>query len=106
MIVDFRMNCTTHTLLNIDSSAVETVKSIKFLGVQIIQDLTWTQNTTTTKKAQQGLHFLLKLKKASLPPPILNRGTIESILSNCITVWFENCSIADQQSLQRIVRTA
>ncbi|GAA6102851.1 uncharacterized protein LOC112847167, partial [Tachysurus ichikawai] len=33
-------------------------------------------------------------------------GAIESILSSCITVWFENCTISDRKTLQRIVRTA
>ncbi|KAK3561452.1 hypothetical protein QTP86_002815 [Hemibagrus guttatus] len=33
-------------------------------------------------------------------------GTIESILSSCITAWFGNCTISDRKTLQRIVRTA
>ncbi|KAI4890045.1 hypothetical protein NFI96_027993 [Prochilodus magdalenae] len=68
-------------------------------------------NTSTiTKKAQQRLYFLLRrLRKAHLPPPILTtfyRGTIESILSSCITAWFGNCTASDRKSLQRVVRTA
>ncbi|KAK1789658.1 hypothetical protein P4O66_015559, partial [Electrophorus voltai] len=49
------------------------------------------------------------LKKAHLPSPILTtfyRGTIESILSSCITTWFGNCTVFDRKTLQRIVRTA
>ncbi len=41
-----------------------------------------------------------ELKRASLPPPILNtfyRGTIESVLTSCITVWYGNCSAADRR---------
>ncbi|KAK3543386.1 hypothetical protein QTP70_018405, partial [Hemibagrus guttatus] len=44
----------------------------------------------------------------STPPPILTmfyRGTIESILSSCITAWFGNCTALDRKTLQRIVRT-
>ncbi|KAI4871800.1 hypothetical protein NFI96_004239 [Prochilodus magdalenae] len=67
-------------------------------------------NTSTiTKKAQQRLYFLRRLRKAHLPPPILTtfyRGTIESILSSCITAWFGNCTASDRKSLQRVVRTA
>ncbi|KAK3572559.1 hypothetical protein QTP86_000434 [Hemibagrus guttatus] len=33
-------------------------------------------------------------------------GTIESILSSCITAWFGNCTVSDRKTLQRIVRTA
>ncbi|KAI5104601.1 gastrula zinc finger protein XlCGF28.1-like [Silurus meridionalis] len=60
-------------------------------------------------RVQQRLYFLRRLRKAPLPPPILTtfyRGTIESILSSCITAWFENCTISDRKTLQRIVRTA
>lgn len=33
-------------------------------------------------------------------------GTIERILSSCITIWFRNRITSDQESLQRIIRTA
>ncbi|KAL2095521.1 hypothetical protein ACEWY4_007669 [Coilia grayii] len=70
----------------------------------------WTLNTThITKKAQQRLYFLRRLRKAHLPTSILTtfyRGTIESILSGAITVWFGNCNAADRKALQWIVRTA
>ncbi|KAI5606905.1 gastrula zinc finger protein XlCGF28.1-like [Silurus asotus] len=62
-----------------------------------------------TKKAQQCLYFLRRLRKAHLPPNILTtfyRGTIESILSSCITAWFGICTVSDHKILQRIVRTA
>ncbi len=53
--------------------------------------------------------FFRRLKRASLPPPILTtfyRGTIESVLTSCITVWYGNCSAADRKTLQRTVNTA
>ncbi|KAI5098276.1 gastrula zinc finger protein XlCGF28.1-like [Silurus meridionalis] len=62
-----------------------------------------------TKKAQQRLYFLRRLRKTHLPSPILTmfyRGTIESILSSCITACFGNCTVSDRKTLQRIVRTA
>ncbi len=84
VVMDFRRrNSTDHPPLTIDSSTVERVSSTKFLGVHITEDLTWTTNTMSlSKKAQQRLHFLRRLKRASLPPPILTtfyRGTIESV---------------------------
>ncbi len=78
--------------------------------MHITEDLTWTTNTKSiSKKAQQRLHFLRRLKRASLPPPILTtfyRGTIESVLTSCITVWYGNCCAADRKTLQRTVNTA
>ncbi|KAI4883677.1 hypothetical protein NFI96_001919 [Prochilodus magdalenae] len=98
------------SFLHIDGSTVEIVKSTKFLGVHLAEDLTWSLNTSTlTKKAQQRLYFLRRLKRAHLPPPILTtfyRGTIKSILSSCITAWFGKCTVSDRKSLQRVVRTA
>ncbi len=109
--MDFRRrNSTDYPPLTIDSSTVERVSSTKFLGVHITEDLTWTTNTMSlSKKAQQRLHFLRRLKRASLPPPILTtfyRGTIESVLTSCITVWYGNCSAADRKTLQWTVNTA
>ncbi|KAK2899445.1 hypothetical protein Q8A73_012574 [Channa argus] len=110
MVVDFRRAQGDHSPLIIDGSSVEMVKSTKFLGVHLADNLTWSVNTSSiTKKAQQRLYFLRRLRKAHLPPPILTmfyRGTIESILSSCITAWFGNCTVADRKTLQRIVRTA
>ncbi len=111
VVLDFRRrNSIDHPPLTIDSSTVERVSSTKFLGVHITEDLTWTTNTMSlSKKGQQRLHFLRRLKRTSLPPPILTtfyRGTIESVLTSCITVWYGNCSAADRKTLQRTVNTA
>ncbi|KAK3535031.1 hypothetical protein QTP70_002212 [Hemibagrus guttatus] len=99
-----------HSPLFIDGSPVEIVKSTKFLGVHLAENFTWSLNTTSiTKKAQQCLYFLRRLRKAHLPPPILTmfyRGTTESVLSSCITAWFGNCTVSDRKTLQRIVKTA
>ncbi|KAK0137921.1 hypothetical protein N1851_025867 [Merluccius polli] len=47
------------------------------------------------------------LRKSHLSSNILvNRCTIESILTNCITVWYGNCSVSDRKAIQRVVKTA
>ncbi|KAK3575670.1 hypothetical protein QTP86_031626 [Hemibagrus guttatus] len=96
--------------LSIDGFSVEIGKRTRFLGVHLVENFTWSLNTTSiSKKAQQRLYFLRRLRKAHLPPPILTmfyRGTIESVLSSCITAWFGNCTVSDRKTLQRIVRTA
>ncbi|KAL0147809.1 hypothetical protein M9458_056886 [Cirrhinus mrigala] len=110
VVMDFRRNSVDHPPLTIDSSTVERVSSTKFLGVHMTEDLTWTTNVTSlNKKGHQRLHFLCQLKRASLPPPILTtfyKGTIESVLTSCITVWYGNCSAADRKTLQWTVNTA
>lgn len=53
-------------------------------------DLSWILNTSTlVKKTHHRLFFLRRLKKVHLSPPILAnfyRCTVESILTNCITM--------------------
>ncbi|KAK3539426.1 hypothetical protein QTP70_007666 [Hemibagrus guttatus] len=109
MVVAFRRAQSDHSPLNINGSNVKIIKSTKFLCVHLVEDLTWSLNTSSiTRKAQQHLYFLRRLRKAHLPPLILTtfyRGIIESILSSCITAWFENCTVSDRKALQRIVRT-
>ncbi|KAK3543961.1 hypothetical protein QTP70_032184 [Hemibagrus guttatus] len=104
MLVDFRREQNDHPPLFIDGSSVEIVKSTKFLGVHLVENFTWSLNTTSiSKKAQQRLYFLRRLRKAHLPPPILTmfyRGVIESVLSSCITAWFGNCTVSDCKTLQ------
>ncbi|XP_062930019.1 PKc_LIMK_like_unk domain-containing protein isoform X1 [Mobula hypostoma] len=110
MVVDFRRTRSNHSPLNIDDDSVEIVRSTKFLGVHLAENLTWSLNTSSiAKKAQQRLYFLRRLRKVHLPPPILTtfyRGCIGSILSSCITAWFGNCTVSDRKTLEQIVRSA
>ncbi len=110
IVVDFRRVHSLHAPLTINGATVERVSSTKFLGVHITEDLSWTNNTAAlAKKAQQRLYFLRKLRRARAPAPIMctfYRGTIESILTSCITVWYGACNASCRNSLQRIVRAA
>ncbi len=47
-----------------------------------------------------------KSKSPTTHPHHIYRGTIESVLTSCITVWYGNCSAADRKTLQRTVNTA
>ncbi|XP_027131739.1 uncharacterized protein LOC113744876 [Larimichthys crocea] len=100
----------SHAPLLINNTAVEVVSSTKFLGVHITDNLTWSMNTASlVKRAQQRMYFLRKMRRAHLPPPILTtfyRSTIESILTNCISVWCGGCRASDWKNVRRVVRTA
>ncbi|KAK3534606.1 hypothetical protein QTP86_016755, partial [Hemibagrus guttatus] len=110
IVVDFRRAQSDHSPLFIDGSSMEIVKSTKFLGIHLAENFSWSLKISSiSKKAQQHLYFLWRLKKAHLPLPILTmvyRGTIKSILSSCITAWFRNCTVSDCKILQRTVKTA
>ncbi len=62
----------------------------------ITENFTWTTNTMSlSKKAQQRLHFIRWLKKASFPPPILTtfyRGTIGAPLPSILDIFLTRCS--------------
>jgi hypothetical protein len=86
------------------------VKSFKFLGVHITDNLKWsTQTDSVMKKARQRLFNLRRLKKFGLTPKTLTnfyRCTIENILSGCITAWYGNCTAHNRRDLQREVQSA
>ncbi|KAI3357041.1 hypothetical protein L3Q82_003684 [Scortum barcoo] len=111
VIVDYRRSRRTeHAPLLIHGEAVERVNNIKFLGIHITSDLTWSMNTAhLVKKAQQRLFFLRKLKHAGLSPQLLTnfyRATIESILCLSAAVWYGSCTAQDRKDLARVVKTA
>ncbi len=111
LIVDFRKRQQQpYTPLMISGTPVERVSSFKYLGVNISEDLTWTAHIQTQiKKARQRLYHLRQLRKFRVSPAILKTfysGAIESVLSQCISVWYNNATNQDCKALQRVVRLA
>ncbi len=74
-----------YTSLMISGTPVERVRSCKYLGVNISEDLTWTAHIQTqVKKARQRLYHLRQLRKCRVSPAILKTfysGAIESVLT-------------------------
>jgi hypothetical protein len=104
MIVDFRKQQREQPRIYIDGTVVERVESFEFLSVHIKDKLKWSTHTdSVVKKAQ------FRKKKFGLPPKTLThfyRCTIESILSVCITAWYDICSAHNRKTLQRVVHPA
>ncbi|KAK1805735.1 hypothetical protein P4O66_001999 [Electrophorus voltai] len=96
--------------VRISGTTVERVDSVRYLGVHISQDLSWSRHTNSlAKKARQHLYHLRCLRDFRLPSKVLRNFytcTIESILTENITVWFGNSTKQDRQALQRVVRSA
>ncbi len=110
LIVDFRKRQQRPYTPLISRTPVERVSSFKYLGVNISEDLTWTAHIQTqVKKARQRLYHLLQLRKFRVSPAILKTfysGAIESVLTQCISVWYSNATNQDCKALQRVVHLA
>eukprot|EP00061_Rhincodon_typus_P004992 g23919.t1 len=110
LIIDFRKQGRGHASIYINGAEVEMVKSIKFRGVTIIHNLSWsTHIDVMIKKAQQCLYFLRGQRKFSMSVKTLTdfyRCNTEGIQSGCIVAWYSNCSAQDHEKLQRIMNTA
>ena len=105
MIVDYRKSQREgHVPIHINGEKVETVKSYKFLGIHISEDLSWSLHSETiVRTARQHLYFLRRLKRFGISSNIMSNFyhcTIESILTGCITVWYGHCSSSDRKALQ------
>ncbi|KAK1804484.1 hypothetical protein P4O66_020492 [Electrophorus voltai] len=96
--------------VRINGTTVERVDSFRYIGVHILQHLSWSCNTNSlAKKARQHLYHLRRLRDFRLPSKMLRNFytcTIKSILTGNITVWFENCTKQDRQALQRVVHSS
>ncbi|XP_054874243.1 uncharacterized protein LOC129350765 [Amphiprion ocellaris] len=111
VITDFRRTRrVVQSPLHISGEEVERVGSIKFLGIHITKDLTWTLNTSNlVKKAQKRMFFLRKFKQVGLLPQLLRnvyRSTTESVLSQGCTVWYSGDTAKDRKDLSRAVKVA
>ncbi|KAK3532777.1 hypothetical protein QTP86_028146, partial [Hemibagrus guttatus] len=58
MVVDFRRAQSDHSPLFIDGSYVEIAKSTKFLGVHLVENLTWSLNTSSISKKSPSAPLL------------------------------------------------
>ncbi|KAK1786583.1 hypothetical protein P4O66_003028 [Electrophorus voltai] len=96
--------------VRISGTTVERVDSFRYLGVHILQHLSWSRHTNSlAKKARQHLYHLRHLRDFRLPSKVLQNfyiSIIESILTGNITVWFGNSTKQDRQAPQRVVRSA
>ncbi|KAI3368098.1 hypothetical protein L3Q82_007800 [Scortum barcoo] len=110
-IVDYRRSRRTeHAPLLIHGEAVERVNNIKFLGIHITSDLTWSMNTAhLVKKAQQRLFFLRKLKLCwTLPsaPDKLLQGHNREQSSASVQQCGMAAALHKTKDLTRVLKTA
>jgi hypothetical protein len=109
LIVDYRKRRAEHAPIHIDGAVVERVDSFKFLSVHIAKELSLSKHSNTVvKRERPRLFSLRRLKRFGTGPQILKKlysCTIESVLTACITAWYDYCSASDSKALQRVVCT-
>lgn len=98
MIIDFKGSGVRkqNLPLHIHGEIVETVESLKYLGVTLTVQLTWSTNISQlVKKAQQRLFILRKLKQAK-PLQKVCRSAVKSILTNSNSVVCQLCCCREE----------
>lgn len=88
----------------INGTAVERVRSFRFIGTASAK----TSPGLITQRARRRLLFLRRRMMLNMHSRILcnfYRCTIESILTDCITAWYGNCTALDRKALHRVVKT-
>ncbi|XP_051881682.1 uncharacterized protein LOC127575722 [Pristis pectinata] len=69
LVIDFRKGGGIHAPVYINGAQVERVESVKLLGVNITNSLSWSNHVDAmAKKAHQRLYFLRRIKKFGLSP--------------------------------------
>eukprot|EP00061_Rhincodon_typus_P016855 g45284.t1 len=105
LIIDFRKKGGEHAPIYINGNEVERMEKVKFFLVTKTDNPSWTSHIDAmVKKAQQRLFILRQLKKFGKSIKTLTnfyRCTTESILSECITTWYGNCSAQDMRNYRR-----
>lgn len=88
---------------------VERVSSFKFLGVAVVEDLSWGSHVAlAVGKAQLHLYYLRKLSSTHIPRSLMvnfYNCVISTVLTYGFLVWFTSCTKVDQQAIQRVVKT-
>ncbi len=96
--------------LMISGTPVERVSSFKYPRCKHLRgpDLDCTHSNTGQESQAKTVH-LRQLRKFRVSPAILKTfysGAIESVLTQCISVWYSNATNQDCKALQRVVRLA
>ena len=110
MIHDFRHTPPAKQPVTIDDKAVEKVKTYKYLGCIIQEDLKWDNHITSQiKKCNKRLFLLRQLNKLKVDSKILclyYNAMISSVATYVIGSWYNSCGTTQLHQLARIEKQA
>ena len=105
VVVDFRRKPSELDPVTMKGEAVERVSSYKYLGVTIDEKLNFADHVqNTSKKANQRMFFLRKLKKCKVKKDILSifyQCSIQSVMLFNSICFFNNAKQCDKDKLER-----
>ena len=109
LIFDFRKpNRTNLVKLLFNGSNIDVSSSIKYLGVYICDNLSWSLHINSVlSKCRTRLHVLRKLKKYNINSSILQLYVDSSVLPiilYCMSLWFKNANVSDIHLIERILK--
>ena len=110
MIIDFRINKPTLEPIKINDVAVDVVKSYKYLGSIVDNELNGNENIEKVyKKANQRMYFVRKLKKCDIDKTIMSmfyKSVVESVIIFGLLNWYGGSSSEARGKVKRIITSA
>ncbi len=111
MRISFSRSIPEYDNLLIDSNIIETVNSLKLLGVTLSKDLRWNNIhiDSLIKKTSKRLYFISQLKRAKVSPEDLIKfyvACIRSVLLYACQVYHYNLPEYLSKSLEQIQKRA
>lgn len=109
-IIDFRKDEPKPKAIVIHFQEVEIVNSYKYLGTIFNSQLMFDTNTeSTVKRGQQRNHLMRRLNSCNVSKNILcdfYHSFIKSLLTFSFICWFNELSLKDKNSLNRVVKVS
>ena len=110
MIINYTRKYQFNTRLTLNDTILDCIQEIKLLGVELNDDLTWKDNTSTlVKKGFARLSLLRKLVCFSVPKSDLTEVFIifiRSLLEYCCVVWHSTITEEEKTDLERVQKCA
>ena len=104
------LSMNNHKQLNISGSNGYFIRSYKYLGTIIYDELSWSLNThNINSKCQHRLYFLRLLNSFGVDKTILKlfySSIIQSVFSFNIIIWWSTMGTCNQSILNRIMKKA
>ena len=106
LIYDVQRNKPEYTPVQVNNESVTQVKTFKYLGVLLSDDMTWSDHVgSITSEANKRLFFLRKLNQAGVDKSIMEmfyNSVVMSVMTYCVSPFYNALNSLDKKKLERI----